>query len=135
MKESNCIDKSEVLLYGLCKQDVASFIHQGNCVNRAPYAFCNLKEGENARFSVSCRCTPDFDGQVVKLIAERDMPDGTHIPTECAYDLTRKGEWQTLSVDVIGRQTILIYFLGEDKIRFEEFSGNVYFKNPCFINN
>ncbi|MBO7608045.1 MAG: O-antigen ligase family protein [Paludibacteraceae bacterium] len=135
VKESNCIDKSEGLLYRVCKQDAASFIHQGNCVNRAPYAFCNLKEGENVRFSVSCRCTPDFDGQVIKLIAEKDLPNGTHIPTECAYDLTRKGEWQTLSVDVTGRQTILIYFLGEDKIRFEEFSGNVYFKNPCFINN
>lgn len=135
VKESNCIDKSEGFLYRVCKQDVASFIHQGVCVNRAPYAFCNLKEGENVRFSVSCRCTPDFDGQVIKLIAEKDLPNGTHIPTECAYDLTRKGEWQTLSVDVTGRQTILIYFLGEDKIRFEEFSGNVYFKNPCFINN
>ena len=135
VKESNCIDKSEGLLYRVCKQDVASFIHQGVCVNRAPYAFCNLKEGGNVRFSVSCRCTPDFDGQVIKLIAEKDLPNGTHIPTECAYDLTRKGEWQTLSVDVTGRQTILIYFLGEDKIRFEEFSGNVYFKNPCFINN
>lgn len=135
VKESNCIDKREGLLYRICKQDVATFIHQGVCVNRAPFAFCNLKEGESARFSVSCRCTPDFDGQTVKLIAEKDLPDGTHIPTEIAYDLTRKGEWQTLSVDVTGRQTILIYFLGEDKIRFEDFSGNVYFRNPCFINN
>lgn len=135
VKEANCIDKREGLLYGVCKADVASFIYQGNCVNRTPYAFCDLKEGENVRFSVSCRCTPDFDGQVVKLIAEKDLPDGTHIPTECVYDLARKGEWQTLSVDVTGRQTILIYFLGEDKIRFEDFLGNVYFKDPCFINN
>ncbi|MBO7429064.1 MAG: O-antigen ligase family protein [Paludibacteraceae bacterium] len=135
VKESNCIDKREGLLYRICKPDVVTFIHQGVCVNRTPFAFCNLKEGESARFSVSCRCTPDFDGQTVKLIAEKDLPDGTHIPTEVAYDLTRKGEWQTLSVDVTGRQTILIYFLGEDKIRFEDFSGEVYFKNPCFINN
>ena len=135
VKENNCISKSEGFLYSVCKPDVVTFIHQGVCVNRAPFAFCNLKEGESARFSVSCRCTPDFDGQTVKLIAEKDLPDGTHIPTEVAYDLTRKGEWQTLSVDVTGRQTILIYFLGEDKIRFEDFSGEVYFKNPCFINN
>lgn len=135
VKGNNCISKSEGFLYGVCKPDVVTFIHQGVCVNRTPFAFCNLKEGESARFSVSCRCTPDFDGQTVKLIAEKDLPDGTHIPTEIAYDLTRKGEWQTLSVDVTGRQTILIYFLGEDKIRFEDFSGNVYFRNPCFINN
>ncbi len=132
VKESNCISKSEGFLYSVCKPDVVTFIHQGVCVNRAPFAFCNLKDGESARFSVSCRCTPDFDGQAVKLIAEKDLPDGTHIPTEIAYDLTRKGEWQTLSVDVTGRQTILIYFLGENKIRFEDFSGEVYFRNPCF---
>lgn len=135
VKKDNCIDKKEGELYMVQQEDVVSFIHQGICVNRIPFAFCDLKEDESTRFSVLCRCTPDFDGSAIKIIAEKDLEDGTHAPEECAYDLKRKGEWQELCVNLSGKQTILIYFTGETKIHFNDFRGYIYFKKPHFTNN
>lgn len=135
VKKDNCIDKREGELYMVHQEDVVSFIHQGVCVNRVPFAFCDLKEGESTTFSVLCRCTSEFDGSAIKIIAEKDLEDGTHAPEECAYDLKRKGEWQELSVTLSGKQTILIYFTGESKIHFSDFCGYIFFKKPHFTNN
>ncbi len=122
-------------IFEMREGNFASFLHGGQCVKRLPIAYCDLREGESTSFSISCRCGAEFDGSSIRIIAERDMADGTHIPTQCAYDLNRKGEWQELGLELSGRQTILIYLMGGPEIHSNGFRGSIFFKKPYFISN
>lgn len=128
-------NRDEKGVFVLCDSDLTTFMYEGRCISCKPLAFCDLMEGEHRTFKLDCLASEDFDGSVVKVIAEKDLGDGTHIPTECLYDLARKSEWQTLSLDVDGKQTIILYIFGDDKFSFEELKGKLFFKDPCFFTN
>ena len=128
-------NKDESGVFELREPDLTTFMHEGRCVSYKAVAFCDLKEGEHRTFQLECLTSEDFDASTVKIVAEKDLEDGTHIPTESLYDLGRRSEWQTLSVDVDGKQTIILYIFGDGKFSFGELKGNVFFKNPRFFNN
>lgn len=120
--------------YKLRGDEMVSFMLGETCVSYLPVAFCELPGEEKRRFEVECRVSEDFDASTVKIIAEEDMEDGSVRPTECHYDLGRGGEWQTLSVDVMGRCTVVIYLFGEKKLSFNDLQGEAFFRNPRFMN-
>ena len=102
---------------------------------------CDYSDGKNAyigyrlfiardlqksrTFSIDCWVSPDYDiSQSIIAI------EGSNV-TSC-YDMTRKGQWQTLHLTLPAKGTsfVDIFVIKENAISLENLKGSAFFSNP-----
>lgn len=62
-------------------------------------------------FSTDCYVSEDFDGEWVRICTEPSFRKDTMLKTvECRYDMSKKGTWQNLKIELpAGNQTVFLY--------------------------
>lgn len=119
----------------------AEILKKGNYVtnNLIPMVYVNAKKGEHYKVSAYCYVSPDFNGNLVRIVTSSEVVSRKILMRQYDkyYDLRIKGQWQYLELDfeVIGdgRFPVLMGIHKNDPKPYPTLKGYVIFAYPQSI--